>query len=621
MNGEAVLSNAPGERIVIDDPGTALAAELRKRGPGKVLVCSGRNSADANGGIRFVAKAIEVANCEPVRFTEIEAEPVVATVEALIRRIREEKPVAVIAVGGGSAMDAAKAAYLAAQSGWKLADHFGVNRWSEACPGANPDRVICIPTTSGTGSEATPYSNIVDPALGVKKLISERFIVPELALLVPELTASMPESVTRATGCDALAHAIEGFLNVGADGNHPDANDWALRAIRLIVENLPAAIADGANAAARRNMAVAATLGGMVIRFKSTGLPHLASFSWFGKLEHGIAVAMLLPECWRYYLGNPAVAERTMQLAPVFPGATPEAVIVSYRRFLDGINVPATLRDCPGITPELLAATAKNGAQNKMKLENAPRPVPVEDSERILAEILEKTANGQPVIHLAGDSTVSDYPPEQFPMTGWGQALRDFCRPGIAVHNHASPGRSTKSFRDENRWRKLLDELRPGDFVLIQFGHNDQKADQPELYAEAETAYRTNLETYLREVRERKATPVLCTSVNRRRFNEAGEFYSTLGEYPRVAREVGRATGTAVIDLNAITEQWFRSEGPAGTVPYFTIVKPGEYPGYPDGVEDNSHFCRFGAEQIAREVVRCAREQGLPLADLFLNTK
>ena len=76
-----------------------------------------------------------------------------------------------------------------------------------------------------------------------------------------------------------------------------------------------------------------------------------------------------------------------------------------------------------------------------------------------------------------------------------------------------------------------------------------------------------------------------------------------------------------MIDLNAITEQWFRSEGPAGTVPYFTIVKPGEYPGYPDGVEDNSHFCRFGAEQIAREVVRCAREQGLPLADLFLNTK
>lgn len=391
MEGEAVFLHVPGERIVTDDPHGTLVAELRKRGPGGVLVCSGRRSADANGGIRFVGRAIEAANREMIRFAEIEAEPALATVETLVRLIRREKPAAVIAVGGGSAMDAAKAACLAAQSGWKIADHFGVNRWSGACPGANPDRVICIPTTSGTGSEATPYSNIVDFDLGVKKLISERLIVPELALLVPELTESMPEAVTRATGCDALAHAVEGFLNVGADASHPEANDWALRAIRLIAANLPAAIADGANAAARRNMAVAATLAGMVIRFKPTGLPHLASFSWFGRLEHGIAVAMLLPECWRYYLGNPAVAERTMRLAPVFPGTTPEEVIASYRRFLDGINVPATLCDCPGITPELLAATAKSGAQNKMKLENAPRPVPVEDSERILAEILQQT--------------------------------------------------------------------------------------------------------------------------------------------------------------------------------------------------------------------------------------
>ncbi|MPN52762.1 hypothetical protein SDC9_200425 [bioreactor metagenome] len=162
------------------------------------------------------------------------------------------------------------------------------------------------------------------------------------------------------------------------------------------MENLPAAIADGSDMTARRNMAVAATFGGMVIRFKPTGLPHLASFSWFGKLEHGVAVAMLLPECWRYYLGNPAVAERTMRLSGLFPGETPDGVIRSYRRFLDRLGIPAALRDCPGITPELLAATAKSGAQNKMKLEGAPLPVPVEKSERILGEILQKTYAGQP---------------------------------------------------------------------------------------------------------------------------------------------------------------------------------------------------------------------------------
>ena len=309
--------------------------------------------------------------------------------------IRQEKPAAVIALGGGSAMDAAKAAYLSAQSGWPLAEHFGVNRYSERCPDAAADRVICIPTTSGTGSEATPYSNIVDPAQQVKKLIAERLIVPELALLVPELTNSMPETVTRATGCDALAHSIEGFLNVRADRANPDADGWALESIRLITENLPRAIADGRDETARRNMCIAATLGGMVIRFKPTGLPHLASYSWFGRLEHGIAVAMLLPGCWRYYLGNPSVAERTMRLAGLFPGRTPEEVIASFRRFLDSVGVPGRLSDCSGITPELLAATAQSGPANRMKLESAPRPVPVEESAQILASILEDTWQGE----------------------------------------------------------------------------------------------------------------------------------------------------------------------------------------------------------------------------------
>ena len=270
-----------------------------------------------------------------------------------------------------------------------------MNRYSERCPDAAADRVICIPTTSGTGSEATPYSNIVDPAQQVKKLIAERLIVPELALLVPELTNSMPETVTRATGCDALAHSIEGFLNVRADRANPDADGWALESIRLITENLPRAIADGRDETARRNMCIAATLGGMVIRFKPTGLPHLASYSWFGRLEHGIAVAMLLPGCWRYYLGNPSVAERTMRLAGLFPGRTPEEVIASFRRFLDSVGVPGRLSDCSGITPELLAATAQSGPANRMKLESAPRPVPVEESAQILASILEDTWQGE----------------------------------------------------------------------------------------------------------------------------------------------------------------------------------------------------------------------------------
>ena len=225
-----------------------------------------------------------------------------------------------------------------------------------------------------------------------------------------------------------------------------------------------------------------------------------------------------------------------------------------------------------------------------------------------------------PTIYLAGDSTVCDYKPEQAPMTGWGQALRDFCKPGVTVRNLAVGGRSTKSFQVEGRWKKLLAQLKPGDFVLIQFGHNDQKRDRPALYAEAGTDYRANLEKFVQEVRAEQATPVLCTPVNRRSFPN-GVFRRSLAEYPEVVREVGRKTGTAVLDLNAATEKLFLAEGVEGTVKYFTIVAPGEYPGYPKGAKDNTHFSYLGAVTVAREAVRSAQEQKLPLAGLFINIK
>ena len=160
MDATELLTQAPGERIVTDSPRRRLVSELRGRRPGRVLVFTGRHSADANGGRRFIEQAALEAGRETVRFSDIEAEPAIGTIEKMTALIRQEKPAAVIALGGGSAMDAAKAAYLSAQSGWPLAEHFGVNRYSERCPDAAADRVICIPTTSGTGSETTPYSNI-----------------------------------------------------------------------------------------------------------------------------------------------------------------------------------------------------------------------------------------------------------------------------------------------------------------------------------------------------------------------------------------------------------------------------------------------------------------------------
>ncbi len=393
---ERVFPELPGTEIWVgDDPFTRLTGLLAQEPPGSVVICTGRHSAERSGAWAVCEQAVAATGRTIVHYSAIDAEPECATVRELTALLRREYPAAVVALGGGSVMDAAKAAFLTAQAGGDVTDYFGVNRFSSRRPPESVARVICIPTTSGTGSEATPYANIVDAERGVKKLISDPALVPAVALVAPNLAMTMPPDVTRATGCDALAHALEGFLNVGADSASASANDWARAAIRRLVANLPRALAAGDDLAARREVALAATLGGMVIRFKSTGLPHLCSFSWFGKLPHGIAVAMLLPAAWRYYLGKPEVAARTMELAEIFPGRVPEEVIASYRSFLTGIGVPKALRDCPGITLELLAATAAGAGENRMKLELAPRPVPLETASEVLVNLLYQAYQGE----------------------------------------------------------------------------------------------------------------------------------------------------------------------------------------------------------------------------------
>ena len=382
MNCLQLLPQAPGEELVLtNEP----AAFFKKYARGRCAVFTGRKSVEASGTWDEFSTAVPQSE----RFSGIEPEPCVETVERMTAFLDAGNYDTVFAIGGGSVLDAAKAAFLVHQTKIPLQELFGVNMYSQKFPGKDLARIIAVPTTSGTGSEATQYSNIVDHNAGVKKLIAEAQCVPLAGCVVPRYTNSMPRDVTLATGCDALAHLLEGFLNVRADSNHPEGNTWALAGIRLVKEFLPGALVN--DPCAREKMAIAAALGGMTIRFKSTGLPHLCSFSWFGRIAHGIAAIMLLPESWRYYLGNPAVAERTMLLSEIFPGHTPEAVIDSFRAFLTELGVPEKLNAFPDLSPELMERTACSAGENKMKLELAPRPVPVEESRFILQNILLKS--------------------------------------------------------------------------------------------------------------------------------------------------------------------------------------------------------------------------------------
>src|SRR5262245_43806377 len=170
-----------------------------------------------------------------------------------------------------------------------------------------------------------------------------------------------------------------------------------------------------------------------------------------------------------------------------------------------------------------------------------------------------------PTLFLAGDSTMADKPDLGLPERGWGQAFRALVLPPLHLDNRAVNGRSTKSFRDLGHWQALLDALRPGDFVLIQFGHNDGKKADPTRYTEPQGEYRSNLLRYVRETRERGARPLLATSVVRRKWSPTGELVDTHGEYPVVVRAVAAEQRVPLLELQGATRELLLSLGPEGS--------------------------------------------------------
>ena len=207
-------------------------------------------------------------------------------------------------------------------------------------------------------------------------------------------------------------------------------------------------------------------------------------------------------------------------------------------------------------------------------------------------------------IFLAGDSTMAEKLPEKRPETGWGEMLQDwFPADEVMVSNHAMNGRSTRTFLEEGRWNALLAELRPGDFVLIQFGHNDQAKSKPERYTPPET-FKNNLTRFTSDVGDRGAQPVLITPVARRRFDENGEFYDSHGVYPDLVREVAESSGTPLIDLHARSTLFLQAYGAERSRDLFLWLHPNEHENYPGGVEDNTHFSAKGARAMASLVMQ-----------------
>jgi pectinesterase len=225
----------------------------------------------------------------------------------------------------------------------------------------------------------------------------------------------------------------------------------------------------------------------------------------------------------------------------------------------------------------------------------------------------------KPVIFVVGDSTSSAYQQSERPRAGWGQALPLLLGPQATVFDYAWSGASSKSFADAGLLDRVLALMQPGDYLLISFGHNDEKVSDPSRGTLPDSTYKEYLGRYIDGARARGGKPVLVTSVERRRFDSFGNAQDSHGAYPQAVRELASATGTPLVDLTASSKELWQQLGPEGTKGQFLFLAPGEYPQYPQGSEDNTHFQAAGAISVARLVARELQQKEIVPPGYFLN--
>ncbi|MBN2971346.1 rhamnogalacturonan acetylesterase [Roseomonas aeriglobus] len=221
-------------------------------------------------------------------------------------------------------------------------------------------------------------------------------------------------------------------------------------------------------------------------------------------------------------------------------------------------------------------------------------------------------------ILIASDSTAMTYGADRYPQTGWGQMLTCALQPGTEVVNRAIGGRSTKSFIAEGRWDRLMAESRPGDTVLIQFGHNDASSNRPERFAPAATLYRDNLLRMIWEAKGRGLTPVLVTPPARRSF-QSGKAKADFAAYSGVMRDLVATTGVPVLDLEGRSLALLDTTGEAASKKFYLHLTPADKaPGFPNGLTDDTHFSELGARAMADIVAAELKGAKLPISDRVL---
>lgn len=214
-------------------------------------------------------------------------------------------------------------------------------------------------------------------------------------------------------------------------------------------------------------------------------------------------------------------------------------------------------------------------------------------------------------IFLAGNSTVVDQDRE--PWAAWGQIFPVFLKPGIvAVANYAESGETLKAFEREGRLAKILSLVKPGDYLFIEFAHNDQKPGINHL--DAFTTYKQKLKEWIDSARQHHVTPVLVTSMHRRNFDSTGHIINTLESYPDAMREISKEENVSLIDLNGISRTLYETWGEQNSIKAFVHYPANTFPNQAQALQDNTHFSPYGAYALANCIVYSILEQHLPLS-------
>ena len=231
-----------------------------------------------------------------------------------------------------------------------------------------------------------------------------------------------------------------------------------------------------------------------------------------------------------------------------------------------------------------------------------------------VAAIEIKRADELPTIFLAGNSTVTDQ--ENEPWASWGQMFPRFLKPEIVVANYAESGESLLSFKGEKRLQKLLSQMKKGDYLFIEFAHNDQKPGGS--HVDAFTTYKDELKFFIAEARKKGGKPVLVTSMHRRRFDENGQIINTLENYPEAMRQTANDENVPVIDLNAMSKQFYEAMGPENSKKAFVHYPANTYPGQEKALADDTHFNPYGAYELAKCIAESIRKNNPDLAKYLI---